>query len=325
MKELYEPFVRTGNPILVMDPASAELTKYAANAMLATRISFMNEIANLCDQRGRRRAAGAARHGHGRAHRLVVPLPGHRLRRVLLPEGREGAHAHGARTRQRSCRVVDAVERVERRAEGRCWCRGSSKHLGALTGKVVAIWGLAFKPRTDDMREAPRGRDHRGTAAQGGATVRVYDPKAMEAARPHAGRPRHLLLEGLRGGRGRRRAGARDRVERVPRARLRAHQVADAARRRSSTAATSGARRRCASWASITRGSAAGEGPGHGRRRLHRQPRGARAARRRPRGGRARRPLGGASLGRACGRAAGRGRPGRPGRAASAPWPARRR
>ena len=121
MRQLYEPFVRTGKPILVMDPPSAELTKYAANAMLATRISFMNEIANYCDRVGADVQPGAHGHGHRQPHRLVVPVPGGGLRRLLLPEGREGAHPHGRGRRapaSRSWRPSSAPTR--RRSRSSC-------------------------------------------------------------------------------------------------------------------------------------------------------------------------------------------------------------
>ena len=112
MRQLYEPFVRTGNPIMVMDHASAEITKYAANAMLATRISFMNEIANLCDKVGADVGKVRQRHGHRQPHRAVVPLPRRRLRRLLLPQGRQGPGADRQGPRRRPCEVVAAVERA---------------------------------------------------------------------------------------------------------------------------------------------------------------------------------------------------------------------
>ena len=91
MRELYAPFTRTGAPIMVMDCASAELSKYAANAILATRISFMNEVANVAEVVGRQRRSGAPRHRRGSPHRVVVPLSRHWLRRQLLSQGHQGA------------------------------------------------------------------------------------------------------------------------------------------------------------------------------------------------------------------------------------------
>jgi UDPglucose 6-dehydrogenase len=180
MRELYEPFVRTGNPILVMDTASAELTKYAANAMLATRISFMNEIANLCDKVG-----ADVRHvrlGMGTDGRIgssfLFPGVGYggscfpKDVKALLHMGKE----HGA-----ELNVVGAVDKTNTTQKSILLPR-ISKHLGGLDGKVIALWGVAFKPKTDDIREAPALYLAEGILARGGV-VRVYDPKAMEPAR----------------------------------------------------------------------------------------------------------------------------------------------
>ncbi len=101
MAELYAPFVRTGKPIIFMDIPSAEMTKYAANAMLATRISFMNEIANLCERVGANVDLVRKGDRKRRAHRAVLPVPGPRLRRLLLPEGREGAGCDGTPSAKR--------------------------------------------------------------------------------------------------------------------------------------------------------------------------------------------------------------------------------
>ena len=272
MRELYAPFVRTGNPILVMDHASAEMTKYAANAMLATRISFMNEIANLCD-----RVGADVRHvrlgmGIGHAHRLVVPVPGRGLRRLVLPEGRQGADPHGSRRRLRAaCR--GGGRRRERSAEDDPGAPGSRSFSGGLEGTTVAIWGLAFKPRTDDMREAPALAIIEALL-RAGAKVRAYDPEAMRVAREQLGERVQLLPAQLRCLRGRRRPGRRHRVERVPGARLRPHQVADCGGPRSSTAATSTTPGSSGSWASTTRVSVVDEGARDGRGGLHRLPRG---------------------------------------------------
>jgi UDPglucose 6-dehydrogenase len=180
MRELYEPFVRTGNPILTMDPASAELTKYAANAMLATRISFMNEIANLCD-----RVGADVRHvrmGMGTDHRIgpsfLFPGMGYggscfpKDVKALIRIGDEaGAEVQVARAvdRANEAQKVILLPRIE-------------AALGGLAGRVVAIWGLSFKPRTDDVREAPALVLAERLLA-GGASVRLYDPKATDAAR----------------------------------------------------------------------------------------------------------------------------------------------
>ncbi len=180
MRELYSPFVRTGNPIMVMDLASAELTKYAANAMLASRISFMNEIANLCDRVGA--DVGEVRKGIGTDSRIgssfLFPGIGYggscfpKDVKALLLIGKEAGmtmHVVAAVDRVNEAQRVVLVPRIE-------------AHLGGLKGKVVAVWGLAFKPRTDDLREAPALGVIEELLARG-AAVRAYDPKAVSAAR----------------------------------------------------------------------------------------------------------------------------------------------
>jgi UDPglucose 6-dehydrogenase len=180
MSKLYEPFVRTGKPILVMDQASAELTKYAANAMLATRISFMNEIANYCDRVGA--DVRQVRMGIGTDSRIgssfLFPGVGYggscfpKDVKALIGMGREaglGLHVVEAVDRTNEAQKAVLVERVR-------------AHLGGLAGKTIAVWGLAFKPRTDDMREAPAIAVIEGLLAEG-ATVHAYDPKAEEQAR----------------------------------------------------------------------------------------------------------------------------------------------
>jgi UDPglucose 6-dehydrogenase len=184
MKELYEPFVRTGNPVLVMDPESAELTKYAANAMLATRISFMNEIANLCT-----RVGADVRHvrlGMGSDERIGSSFlfPGIGYGGSCFPKDVKALMRMGLDADTR-LEVVAAVDRVNEAQKGLLVPRIVA-HLGSVAGKVIAVWGLAFKPRTDDMREAPAVTIIEGLLA-GGASVRVYDPKAMDAARPMLG------------------------------------------------------------------------------------------------------------------------------------------
>jgi UDPglucose 6-dehydrogenase len=179
MRLLYDPFVRTGHPILVMDHASAELTKYAANAMLAARISFMNEIANLCDKVGA--DVKQVRHGIGTDARIGMPFlfPGLGYGGSCFPKDvkaliRVGEDAGVA------LRVVQAVDQTNEAQKGVLVPR-VERHLGGLSGKIVAVWGLAFKPNTDDMREAPALTIIEGLLA-GGAEVRAYDPKANPAA-----------------------------------------------------------------------------------------------------------------------------------------------
>src|SRR5687768_14345928 len=180
MVELYSPFVRTGNPVLVMDTASAELTKYAANAMLASRISFMNELANLCDRVGA--DVREVRRGIGTDPRIGASFlfPGIGYGGSCFPKDVKALLKIGADAGT-TLGVVAAVDRANQE-QTRVLLPRIAAHLGGLAGKVVALWGLAFKPRTDDMREAPALAIIEGLLA-GGATVRAYDPKAMPAAR----------------------------------------------------------------------------------------------------------------------------------------------
>jgi UDPglucose 6-dehydrogenase len=180
MEELYRPFVRTGNPILVMDPESAELTKYAANAMLASRISFMNEVARLCEKVGAdvaqvRRAVGSdSRIGHP----FLFPGVGYggscfpKDIRALIRTARDsGVHLE----------IIEATERVNESQKLFLLEKIRSHFGGDLKGKTLALWGLAFKPKTDDMREAPALALIRALV-QAGARVRAYDPEAIEEA-----------------------------------------------------------------------------------------------------------------------------------------------
>jgi UDPglucose 6-dehydrogenase len=181
MRELYEPFVRTGHPVLVMDPASAELTKYAANAMLATRISFMNEIANVCDQVGA--DVRQVRLGIGTDTRIGSSFlfPGVGYGGSCFPKDVK-ALIRTARDNGVELPVVGAVDRTNE-AQKTILVPRIEKHLGGLADKLIAVWGLAFKPRTDDMREAPALAVIRELCARG-ARVRAYDPKASDVARP---------------------------------------------------------------------------------------------------------------------------------------------
>ena len=184
MRELYEPFVRTGHPVLVMDPASAELTKYAANAMLATRISFMNEIANLCDRVGA--DVKQVRMGIGTDSRIGASFlfPGLGYGGSCFPKDVK-ALIRTARDQRVEMDVVSATDRANE-AQKTILIPRVEAHLGGLDGKLVAVWGLAFKPRTDDMREAPALAVIEALLKRG-AAVRAYDPKAMEVARPLLG------------------------------------------------------------------------------------------------------------------------------------------
>jgi len=185
MRELYEPFVRTGNPILVMDNTSAEMTKYAANALLATRISFMNEVANLCERMGAdvedvRRGIGYDRRiGH---HFL---FPGVGYGGSCFPKDVK-AIIHTAQRRGMTFPLLAAVEAVND-AQKRLLVEKVVGEFGEdLAGRRFAVWGLAFKPRTDDMREAPSIPITEGLLARG-ASVAVHDPEALAEARKQFG------------------------------------------------------------------------------------------------------------------------------------------
>ena len=180
MREVYSPFTRTGAPIMVMDCASAELTKYAANAMLATRISFMNEIANVCEVVGAdvdhvRRAIGS--------DKRIGPsflFPGIGYGGSCFPKDVQ-ALIHFAAKKEYQFQILRAVEAVNAHQKTRLVTKMRA-HLGALKGKVVAVWGLAFKPRTDDMREAPSVAIIDALLAAG-AKIQAYDPEASTVAK----------------------------------------------------------------------------------------------------------------------------------------------
>ncbi len=181
MHELYEPFVRTGAPILEMDNASAEMTKYAANALLATRISFMNEIANLCERVGAdveyvRRGVGYDRRiGH---HFL---FPGVGYGGSCFPKDVQ-AIIHTAREQGMKFPVLSGVEEVNDGQKRRLVEKVTAAFGENLRGKRFAIWGLAFKPRTDDMREAPAIVVVQGLLERG-AELAVHDPEALAQAK----------------------------------------------------------------------------------------------------------------------------------------------
>jgi UDPglucose 6-dehydrogenase len=180
MKELYSPFTRTGAPIMLMDTASAELCKYAANAILATRISFMNEIANVCELVGAdvdqvRRAIGSDR----RIGSSFL-FPGVGYGGSCFPKDVK-ALVKSARDRGYDFRILDAVEAVNETQKMRLVCK-MQEHFGSLQGRTIALWGLAFKPRTDDMREAP-AIPIINRLLELGVGVHAYDPEAGPTAR----------------------------------------------------------------------------------------------------------------------------------------------
>ena len=185
MAELYAPFVRTGKPILFMDLPSAEMTKYAANAMLATRISFMNEIANLCEVVGA--DVDQVRKGIGTDDRIgpAFLFPGPGYGGSCFPKDVK-ALVRTARSFQVPLRVLNAVEEAND-AQKHVLFRKVQECLGSVQGKRIAVWGLAFKPNTDDMREAPALVLIEELLAAG-AEVIAHDPVAMHETERRIGK-----------------------------------------------------------------------------------------------------------------------------------------
>ncbi len=186
MKELYDPFMRKQNRMIVMDIRSAEMTKYAANAMLALRISFMNQIAGLCECMGA--DVAAVREGIGSDSRIgydfLFPGPGYggscfpKDVKALIMSGEECGFD------LRLLRAVEEVNELQKEVLAKKLIRalGTPDEEKTLTGRIVACWGLSFKPRTDDMREAPSITIIERLIAEG-ATVRVHDPEALKEAK----------------------------------------------------------------------------------------------------------------------------------------------
>lgn len=180
LRDLYAPFVRTGNPVMIVDIQTAEIVKYAANAFLAARISFMNEIANLCDVVGadvdmvRKGLASDSRIGPA----FLFPGVGYggscfpKDTRALIETGRENNY---------DMKILQAVHEVNV-GQPRRFVDKVVGHFGDLKGKRLAVWGLAFKPRTNDMRDAPAIAII-DELLEKGATVSAYDPEAMEEAK----------------------------------------------------------------------------------------------------------------------------------------------
>lgn len=177
MRRLYEPFVRSGNPIIFMDIRSAEMTKYAANSYLATRISFMNEIANLCEDLGA--DVDAVRKGMGSDSRIGKRFlfPGVGYGGSCFPKDVQ-ALARTAGQNNYDFQILNAVMAVNDRQRLRIADKIEAYYGDDLAGKTIALWGLAFKPNTDDIREAPALYTIDRLLAAG-ATVRAYDPEAM--------------------------------------------------------------------------------------------------------------------------------------------------
>ena len=185
MAELYAPFVRTGKPIIFMDIPSAEMTKYAANAMLATRISFMNEIANLCEKVGAN--VDFVRKGIGSDGRIgpsfLFPGPGYGgscfpkdVKALVRTAGDAGSRLT----------VLEAVEKANDHQKHRLFEKLQCALGDAISGAHIAIWGLAFKPQTDDMREAPALALIDDVLAAG-ATITAHDPAALHEGKRRLG------------------------------------------------------------------------------------------------------------------------------------------
>jgi len=186
MEELYSPFVRTGNPILIMDERSSEVTKYAANAFLATKVSFMNEIANVCE------AVGAdvdmVRKGIGTDERIGSQFlfAGVGYGGSCFPKDVR-ALARTSEEHSYEFRILRSVHEVNAEQRLRFVRKINGHFKSKVKGKVIALWGLSFKPNTDDMREAPAVTIVENLTASG-AKVHVHDPVAMEEARRRFGR-----------------------------------------------------------------------------------------------------------------------------------------
>ena len=192
LRELYAPFNRNHERLLVMDVRSSELTKYAANAMLATKISFMNELANLAERLGA--DIENIRTGIGSDPRIGYHFiyPGCGYGGSCFPKDVKAL----ARTAQEvgyQARLLDAVEAVNERQKQVLFDKITRHFGGDLQGKVIGLWGLAFKPGTDDMREAP-SRTLMEALWHAGASVRAHDPVAMDEARRIYGDREDLVL-----------------------------------------------------------------------------------------------------------------------------------
>ncbi len=184
MDELYAPYVRQGNPVMHMDTRSAELTKYAANSFLATKISFMNEIARLCELLGA--DVDMVRKGVGSDDRIGKRFlfPGIGYGGSCFPKDVK-ALVHSAASVDYDFKILKAVEDVNAEQK-KALVPKIMQHYGGIEGKTVALWGLAFKPNTDDIREAP-ALEMIDMLTQAGAEVRAYDPEAMANVKTQIG------------------------------------------------------------------------------------------------------------------------------------------
>ena len=179
MKELYAPFVRTNHPVIIMNVVSAELTKYAANAFLATKISFINEIANICSRTGA--DINMIRQGIGSDRRIgsLFLFPGLGYGGSCFPKDMQ-ALVHTARSLNYTPRLLEAAEAINQDQRKIFLDLIRRFYHGDLKGKVLAMWGLSFKPQTDDIREAPALTLITELLAAG-ARIQAHDPEAMQA------------------------------------------------------------------------------------------------------------------------------------------------
>lgn len=186
LSELYQPFVRNNKPILVMSRQASEMSKYAANAYLATRISFINEVAELCEQLNVN--VDEVRRGMGTDARIGQHFlyPGIGYGGSCFPKDVQALHSMG-KAAGVPVRILDAVHDRNDRMRKRMFDAIRSRFDGKLAGQRMAVWGLAFKPKTDDIREAPAMWIVEQLLAAG-ATVAVHDPAAMERAREDFGK-----------------------------------------------------------------------------------------------------------------------------------------
>jgi UDPglucose 6-dehydrogenase len=177
MQDLYAPFVRTGNPLIVMDVRSSEMTKYAANSFLATKVSFMNEVASLCERVGA--DIDLVRKGMGSDPRIGSQFlfAGIGYGGSCFPKD-VAALLNTSLAYEHEFRILTAVEEVNRRQKRVVVEKVKAHFQGNLKGRVITLWGLAFKPNTDDVREAPALTIIEALAKEG-VTLRVHDPEAM--------------------------------------------------------------------------------------------------------------------------------------------------
>ncbi len=192
MRKLYAPFNRSHDRLVVMDERSAELTKYAANAMLATKISFMNELANIAERAGA--DIEMVRNGMGMDPRIGFHFiyPGAGYGGSCFPKDVQ-ALEHAARVHGYQARLLEAVGAVNAAQKRHLFALMKRHFDGNLQGRSIALWGLAFKPNTDDMREAP-SRDLIEALWEAGAAVRAFDPAAHDEARRIYGQHDGLTL-----------------------------------------------------------------------------------------------------------------------------------